>query len=400
MRLNISTIIPDAVKGKLKNIFFVGGSVVLLSMTIELLNSSGNINADNNSFSQSYKIFPVPLPDTMSFAGEKVPMNHFGIRENLEQEMLVNTYWQSQTLLVLKRTHRYFPVIEQILKKNGIPEDFKYLAMAESGFSYKVSGVGASGFWQFMRSTGEAYGLEITKDVDERYNLEKSTEAACRYFKEAYAEFHNWTLVAASYNLGLGGVAKELQRQRQNNYYELELNTETARYVYRILALKALSSSPKQFGYYLKPADMYNQLPVYLMPVDSSITNLADFAISKGINYRVLKMLNPWLLTDKLPDADKRIYAISLPVKNVPFLDLGEYVTFADSTSLIAKAADTLIKQDGSKGKITIHIVKAGENIQSIAKQYNVPVEKLCAWNSITDTLKLKPKDELMIFEK
>ncbi|HSY76612.1 MAG TPA: transglycosylase SLT domain-containing protein [Bacteroidia bacterium] len=400
MKLSLFNKIPAGVKGKLKNILLVAGSVVLLSMTIELLNSSGNINADNNTFSQTYKIFPVPLPDTMSFAGEKVPMNHFGIRENLEQEMLVNTYWQSQTLLVLKRTHRYFPVIEQILKKNGIPEDFKYLAMAESGFSYKVSGVGASGFWQFMKSTGEAYGLEITKDVDERYNLEKSTEAACRYFKEAYAEFHNWTLVAASYNLGLGGVAKELQRQRQNNYYDLELNTETARYVYRILALKALSMSPKQFGYYLKTSDMYNQLPVYVMPVDSSINDLADFAISKGINYRVLKMLNPWLLTDKLPDLDKRIYAISLPVKNVPFLDLGEYVTFADSTSLIAKAADTLIKQDGSKGKITIHIVKTGENIQSIAKQYNVSVEKLCAWNSITDTLKLKPKDELMIFEK
>jgi len=180
MKLNLLSKIPSHIKNKARNIFFIGGSVVLLSMTMELLRASDNISSDNNTFTQTYKIFSVPLPDTMSFAGEKVPMNHFGIKENLEQEMLVNTYWQSQTLLMMKRAHRYFPAIEQILKKNGIPEDFKYLALAESGFSYKVSGVGASGFWQFMKSTGEAYGLEISKDVDERYNLEKSTEAACR----------------------------------------------------------------------------------------------------------------------------------------------------------------------------------------------------------------------------
>lgn len=396
--------LPSSLKNKARNILFVGGSIVLLSMTLELLRSSENIAPDNNNFSQTYKVFSVPLPDTMSFSGEKVPMNHFGIRENLEQEMLVNTYWQSQTLLMMKRAHRYFPLIEQILKRNGVPEDFKYLALAESGFSYKVSAVGASGFWQFMKSTGEAYGLEISKDVDERYNIEKSTEAACRYFKEGYAQFHSWTLVAASYNMGLGGIAHELDKQRQNNYYDLELNTETARYVYRILALKALIGSPKQYGFYLKNSELYNQLPTVVVPIDSTIDNLADYAISKGIDYRILKMLNPWLLTDKLPDADRRMYAITIPIKNVPFLDLGEYVTFTDSTSITAKAADTLAKieqtHDSTKAKITIHIIKAGDDIQSIAKQYNVSVEKLCSWNSITDTTKLKPKDELMIFEQ
>jgi len=202
--------------------------------------------------------------------------------------------------------------------------------------------------------------------------------------------------------MGLGGVAHELDKQRQNNYYDLELNTETARYVYRILSLKALVGSPKQYGFYLKNSELYNQLPTVVTPIDSTIGNLADYAISKGINYRVLKMLNPWLLTDKLPDADRKIYAISIPLKNIPFLDLGEYVTFADSTSVIAKAADTIIarQHDSTKTKITIHIIKQGEDIQSIAKQYNVPVEKLCAWNSINDTTKLKPKDELMIFEQ
>jgi len=392
--------IPGKIKAQIRNIFLVAGSFVLLVLTMQLLNASDNVGNDNNSFSQSYKIFPVPLPDTMSFSGEKVPMNHLGIRENLEQEMLVNTYWQSQTLLTIKRAHRYFPVIEQILKKNNIPDDFKYLALAESGFSYKVSGVGASGFWQFMRSTAEGYGLELNKDIDERYNLEKSTEAACHYFKEAYEEFHDWTLVAASYNMGLGGVAKELQRQRQNSYYDLELNSETARYVYRILALKAIVGSPKQYGFYLKSADLYDQVPTFVDPVDSSINNLADYAIAKGINYRVLKMLNPWLLSERLPNLEHHIYAISLPVKNVPFLDLGEYITFADSTSIVARATDSLKKQGGNDGNIEIHIVQAGEDLKSIAKQYNVPVERLCAWNSISDTLKLKPKDELMIFKK
>jgi len=244
------------------------------------------------------------------------------------------------------------------------------------------------------------YGLEINHDIDERYNLEKSTEAACKYFEEAYAQFHNWTLVAASYNMGLAGVEKELLKQRENNYYDLELNSETARYVYRILALKALGNNPKQYGFYLKTSDVYNPVPSTVVVVDSTITDLADYAISKGINYRILKMLNPWLLSDKLPNVDKRLYAITMPVKNVPFEDLGEYITFVDTTSVTAKAADTLKKNDGKAGKLIIHIVKQGENIESIAKQYKVSVEKLCTWNSISDTIKLKPKDELMIFEQ
>lgn len=398
MQLNPFNKKQGTIKSRISNIFFIAGSIILLSLLMELLNSSGNIASDNNTFSQNYKIYPVPLPDTLSFSGEKVPMNHYGVRESLEQEILVNTYWQSQTLLMLKRVHRYFPVIEPILKKNGIPDDFKYIALAESGFSYKVSPVGAAGFWQMMKSTAQAYGLEVDKDIDERYNLEQSTEAACRYFKDAYAEFHNWTLAAASYNLGLAGIERELQKQKQNSYYDLILNTETARYVYRILALKELASYPRQFGFFLKNSDLYNPIPTYVTPVDSTIPNLADYAISKGINYRILKLFNPWLLTNKLPDDDKHIYAITMPVKNAPFLDLGEYITFVDSTSVTARAADSLMKQN-TGAKIIIHIVKAGEDIKSIAKQYNVSIERLCAWNSINDTVKLKPHDELMIFE-
>jgi membrane-bound lytic murein transglycosylase D len=392
--------ISPGLKQRIRHAFFIIGSIISLALLMGLLNASGNIASDNNTFTQTYKIFPVPVPDTMSFAGERVPMNRFGIKENLEQEMLVNTYWQSQTMLTLKRTSRYFPVIEQILKKNGIPEDFKFLALAESAFSYRVSSAGAAGFWQLLKSTGESYGLEVTSYVDERYNLEKSTEAACRYFKDAYDQFHNWTLVAASYNMGLGGVEKELLRQKENNYYDLELNSETARYVYRILALKALVSNPKQYGYYIKSTDVYSPIPSTGIVVDSTISNLTDFALSKGINYRILKLLNPWLLTDKLPDADRRMYIINVPIKNVPFEDLGEYITFIDSTSVEARAADSIRKNDGKSGKLIIHIVKAGENLESIAKQYKISVERLCTWNSISDTIKLKPRDELMIFEQ
>jgi membrane-bound lytic murein transglycosylase D len=377
---------------RIKNLFLVCGCIILLSLILELLSSSNSTANDNPPFNENYKIFPVPLPDTMSFAGDKVPMNHFGIRENLEQEVLINTYWQSQTLLMLKRANRYFPAIEQILKKNGIPDDFKYLALAESGFSFKVSPAGAVGFWQILKGTAESYGLEVNKDIDERYNLDRSTEAACKYFKDAYDQFHNWTLVAASYNMGLAGVARALEKQRSNNYYDLELNSETARYVYRILALKELVNSPSSFGFFLKKTDLYPPIAYNVIPVDSTINDLAEFAVSKGINYRILKIFNPWLLTDKLPDADKHIYAISIPQKNVPFLDLGEYITFTDSSNMA--------KKDSLPSKIVIHVVKPGENMESIAKKYNVTAQQIRTWNSISDTLKLKPKDELMIFEK
>ncbi|HTB06542.1 MAG TPA: transglycosylase SLT domain-containing protein [Bacteroidia bacterium] len=396
MRLNLFNNFSSGIIHRIKNLFLVSGCVILLSLIFEFLGSSNSTAIDNPPFNQNYKIFPVPIPDTMSFAGEQVPMNHFGIRENLEQEILINTYWQSQTLLMLKRANRYFPAIEQILKKNGIPEDFKFLALAESGFSYKSSPAGAVGFWQILKSTAEYYGLEVNRDVDERYNLDRSTEAACKYFKESYAEFHNWTLVAASYNMGLAGVAKELQKQKGNNYYDLELNSETARYVYRILALKELVGSPDKFGFFLKKSDLYTAIPYSITPVDSTINDLAEFAIDKGINYRILKILNPWLLTDKLPNPEKKMYAISIPQKNVPFLDLGEYITFTDSSLLAAGA----MKKDTVPAKIVIHKVMPGEDLESIAKQYNVTKEQLLRWNSISDSVKVKPKDEIMIFEK
>ncbi len=386
---------------KIKNIIPGAILFVLLALVVEFLNfSTTNLN-ENVPFNQGYKVLPVPLPDTMSFAGEKVPMNHFAVRENLEQEMEVNIYWQSQTMLCLKRANRYFPEIEKILKKNGIPTDFKFLALAESGFSYKASPVGASGFWQIMKPTALANGLEVTKDVDERYNLAKSTEAACRYFKEAYRHFHNWTLVAASYNMGMGGVAKAMEFQKQDNYYDLGLNNETARYVYRILALKEIQSNPEKFGFFIKKSELYPPVPIVEYDVDSSIDNLAEYAMSLHANYHILKILNPWLTSSKLPNPKGETYTIQLPKRDAVFMDLGESIVYNDSTAtpnqcLIDTSASV---QNMCSSKIIVHFVKKNETVESLAKTYNVTREQLCSWNSLADTASLRTDDEIIIFK-
>lgn len=388
---------------KLKNILPGVLLFVLLALIVEFLNYSTSGIAESSSFNQNYKVFPVPLPDTLTFAGEPVPMNHLGIREDLEQEMLVNIYWQSQTVLELKRAHRYFPEIQKILKQNGIPDDFKYLALAESGFSYKTSKAGAAGFWQILKPTAIANGLDVTKDVDERYNLEKSTEAACKYFKQAYDEFHNWTLVAASYNMGMAGVAKAIAFQKQDNYYDLGLNTETSRYVYRILALKQLLTNPQKFGFYIKPSELYPLIPTIKVSIDSSISNLADFALSMHVNYRILKMLNPWLTSSQLDNPGKETFLISLPKTDATLVDLGENIVYNDTTSanLNKCLADTSAKtQSQCASQIIVHFVKQQETISTIAKKYNVTPEQIRSWNSLADTASLKPNDEVIIFKQ
>jgi len=386
---------------RIKSTIFPAGIIVIVVLITEALHFSVSVSNDDAPFNQTFKVYPVPLPDSLSFCGEKVPMNRLGIREGLEQEMLINTYFQSQSILMLKRVHRYFPIIEDILRKQGIPDDFKYLALAESAFSYKVSPAGAVGFWQMMKPTAEAYGLEINKEVDERYNLVKATEAACRYFKDAYSDMHNWTLVAASYNMGMAGIERELENEKENNYYDLALNQETARYIYRILALKQFVSYPAMYGYHLAKKDYYQPVPSYTVTVDSVVTSLADYAQSKGISYHALKFLNPWMTNSKLLNPLKKTYTITLPIANQPFAELGEYMTYSDSAQLCAARAQACAQpKTDTSVRILIHIVTAGETLDSVARKYNVPLEQLCVWNSIPDTLKIKPRDELMIFEK
>jgi len=280
------------------------------------------INEKDNyekEFNENYSIYAVPLPSNMEFAGEKVPLEYYDVFESLDREFLVNTYWQSQTLLFIKRANKYFPIIEKILNKNDIPDDFKYLALAESGLTNAVSPAGAKGYWQFMKKTALKYGLRINKYVDERYNLEKSTEAACKYLKDAYKIFNNWTLVAAAYNVGMGNLKKAIEQQGENSYYNLHLNKETARYVYRILAIKYIFENTRKFGFHYREKDLYRMPKYKIVKVDSSINDLNNFAHQHKINLKILKEMNPWLISDKLIITDSIGYEIKIPLERKLF---------------------------------------------------------------------------------
>lgn len=263
--------------------------------------------------SENYRVFSLPLPESANFAGEDVPLAEWDLRERMDRELLVNTYWQSNTLLAIKRANRWFPVIEPILQKNGVPDDFKYLALIESGLTMVVSPSGATGFWQFLEATGKQYQLEINDEVDERYHVEKSTEAACKYLNEAYRKFGSWSMAAASYNMGQGGLDKQVNRQGVTNYWDLLLNEETSRYVFRILAVKEILSNPDQYGFVIRPSDLYETLPYKTIVVYNEITDLAQFAHSHGISYKTLKLYNPWLRQNYLRNKSKTAYTIKLP---------------------------------------------------------------------------------------
>ena len=263
----------------------------------------------------SYKVYAIDLPENLDFAGERVPIEDPDVYERLDREFLVNTYWQSNGLLLLKRANKYFPIIEPILKRNNIPDDFKYLAIIESGLTNAVSPSGASGFWQFMKAAAQEYGLEVTDQVDERYHIEKATQAACDYFKKAKRSTGSWTMAAAAYNAGIAGMNKQTFFQQTNNYYDLWLNTETSRYVFRILAVKEIMKHPKKYGFIFEKKHLYNELPTYNVMVDSTIENLTDFAKTYNITYKDLKIYNPWLRDRKLDNKEGKTYYIKIPKK-------------------------------------------------------------------------------------
>ena len=273
------------------------------------------------AFLHSNKIFALVLPDKAEFAGEEAPLGLYYVREGLDRELMVNTYWHSSTLLMLKKSNRYFQIIVPILRKNNIPEDFKYLALIESGLTNIQSQAGAAGFWQFVPATGKHFGLEISDQVDERYHVEKATEAACKLLRGSYNKYGSWTLAAAAYNVGEGRISKELERQDAKTYYDLYLPEETMRYVYRIIALKLLYEHPTEYGYFIRKKDLYPAIPTYTVTVDSSINNLPVFAKTMSINYRLLKEFNPWLRSDKLTNASKKKYTLTLPRKGFEDFD-------------------------------------------------------------------------------
>lgn len=258
-------------------------------------------------------VTPVPLPDSANFCGEPVPLDIFYVREQFDRELSVNTYWHSSTLLMLKRSTRWFPVIEPILERNGIPDDFKYLALIESGLMNVVSPSGAAGYWQFLDKTAKEYGLEVNKEIDERYHVEKATVAACAYLKKSFGKFGNWTLVAASYNAGQSRISDVTSRQLAANFYHLHLNEETSRYIYRILAMKEICLDPVKYGFKLLPGDYYQPLKIRTMEVSSSLPDLPSFAREHKISYRMLKELNPWLRSDRLTVKRGQAYQVHLP---------------------------------------------------------------------------------------
>ncbi len=363
-------------------------SLILLLTVISGFFIYGTLTEDDKQqqdFETYYKIYALSIPDNLTFAGEKVPLNDFDVKERYDRELLTNVYWQSQTLLILKRANRYFPTIKSILESNGIPADFKYLALAESGLQNVVSPAGATGFWQLLDKTGKAYGLEITDEVDERYHFEKSTEAACKYFKEAYSEFNNWALVAASYNMGIDGVKRQLQAQGVNNYYDLYLNTETSRYVLRTLALKEVLEHPTKYGFNFSRKQLYDDIPTIKVKVTKTIPDLAKFALDNGANYKLLKLLNPWLRKSTLTVKEGKTYFICLPKDKVTQTELIEKIS--NDTIDLLNTHFKMVEEDAIS--VLEHKIEKGETLSSIAKKYNVSVADIRKWNNFTDEPKL-----------
>ncbi len=275
-------------------------------------NTNNQQNTSNDQLPQVVK--SISLDKEFSFAGEIVPTQNFDVRERLDRELLRDAYWHSSTVLSIKRASRFFPVIEKILAEEGLPDDFKYLAVAESSLSNAVSPAGAKGVWQFLKGTGKEYGLEVNSEVDERFHLEKSTYAACKYLKSLNKKFGNWTMAAAAYNMGGSRLSKESKTQRSNDYYDLNLNRETARYIFRILAIKEIMNKPEDFGFYIDEKDKYPPLDQYdQLEVGGTIANWGDYAKKYGASYRMLKVYNPWLISSSLTNKTKKKYIVKLP---------------------------------------------------------------------------------------
>lgn len=262
-------------------------------------------------------VFLVPeVPDSVEFAGEWISLIDSDLKERFDRELIVNNFWHSNTILYLKRANRWFPVMSKILKEEGIPQDMLYLAVIESGLTQATSPSGARGFWQFMESTAREYNLRVNNQVDERLNVEKSTRAACKYLKNAYEKFNSWTLTAASYNMGKSGIQSNLDRQGVDSYFDLSLNSETARYVFRILAVKEIMNNPKKFGFKIQPHQLYPPFKTRKVKVENSIENLYEWSVEQGITIKILRKLNPWIRGSELTLISNQTIELDLPENN------------------------------------------------------------------------------------
>ncbi|RLD22089.1 MAG: lytic transglycosylase domain-containing protein [Bacteroidetes bacterium] len=258
----------------------------------------------------------IDLPDTLSFAGEPVPMNIPDVRERLDREMHINAYWHTNTIFLLKRAHRWLPQIARVLKEEGIPDDFKFVPAIEGAFKNDISPKSAIGFWQFRKDAAREFGLEVSSQVDERYDPIKSTRAASKYLRKAYERFGNWTLVAASFNRGRSGIIRAMDNQKVDNYYDLMLNDETSRYVFRILAAKEILVHPHRYGFEVPDELLYNIEPVKYVTVSEAVDNWVDWSQQQGINYKLLKRHNPWIQSRSLKVSRGKEYLIAIPLNN------------------------------------------------------------------------------------
>jgi hypothetical protein len=294
-----------------KNIFLTIGLISIIGIFV--LAFTSHRVPENESFKNDYNIYALEIPTALDFSGEPLPLSSPDIKERMDRELLVNTYWQSNGLLLFKRSHRYFPVIEPILESYGIPDDFKYLSLIESGLQNVTSPAGAKGFWQIMKSTGKEYGLEINSNVDERYNLELSTHVACNYLLKAKEKFGDWTLAAAAYNAGIRGISNQIEKQQVTNYYDLLLGEEIGRYLFRIVALKEILNHPKKYGFNFSEIDLYQPVPTFKIQLDTAVTDFVQFAAEFGLNYKQLKIHNPWLREGFLNNKSRKLYTLEIP---------------------------------------------------------------------------------------
>jgi hypothetical protein len=269
------------------------------------------VNVEDNQ--HPFPAISIDLPKNVTFANEKVPVDITDVRERLDKELQINTYFHSNTIFLIKRANRWLPQIEKILREHNIPDDFKYLPLIESNLLNVRSPKDAVGYWQILESSGKEYGLEITREVDERYDPIKATEAACKYLAQAYRKFGNWTMVAASYNRGMAGMQRAIDDQKVDSYYDLYLNEETSRYVFRIIAIKEIAENPMKYGFRIKPEHLYEEESLRYVEVDESIRDLVDFALDQGTNYKMLKHYNPWLREEKLTVRKGQSYRIAFP---------------------------------------------------------------------------------------
>jgi hypothetical protein len=307
-------------------LLFLGGGFLMM-MGLFLLSTkeakTGHPTGyDHPDFYMPAQIISAPMPEQVEFCGQTIPLNRLDMRERFDREINSFAYFHSTTLLYLKRANRYFPIIEPLLRKNGIPDDFKYLCVIESSLDIRaLSPANAAGLWQFMESTGKDFGLEINTEVDERYHVEKATEAACHYLKAAYAQYGDWVNVAASYNAGMGKITSSLNNQQVRSAFDLLLVQETSRYIFRILAIKQLFENPSNYGFMLKKEDLYPSVPVQRVAVNQTIENIASFAQSYDLNYLLLKEFNPWLRNTKLTVRSGKSYEIAIPAKDDLYFD-------------------------------------------------------------------------------